>query len=151
MFFPNTELLQSSGIDSILRGVASSLSQAVDNEVIEDVRSMLFGPSPSSPAGDLVAINIERGRLNGVADYNTVRESYGLQRVSSFADITTDTNKQLALESLYGSVNDIDAFVGFLAEDIQAGSSVGESLNAILREQFGRLRDGDRFYFENAL
>ncbi|MFK8182534.1 MAG: peroxidase family protein [Phormidesmis sp.] len=151
VFFPNTELLQESGIDNILRGVASSSSQAVDNLVIEDVRSLLFGGSPNAPARDLVALNIERGRLNGVADYNTVRESYGLQRVETFADITADIHRQQTLASLYGSVNDIDAFVGFLAEDPLAGSSVGESLDAILREQFGRLRDGDRFYFENAL
>ena len=151
VFFPDTSLLQGSGIDNILRGVASSLSQAVDNAVIEDVRSLLFGEGPNAPARDLVALNIERGRLNGVADYNTVREGYGLQRVETFADITTDVDKQQTLQSLYGSVDDIDAFVGFLAEDNQAGSSVGESLNAILREQFGRLRDGDRFYFENSL
>ena len=151
VFFPNTALLQESGIDDILRGVASSASQAVDNAVIEDVRSLLFGESPNAPARDLVAINIERGRLNGVADYNTVRESYGLHRVETFADITSDVERQQTLRSLYGSVDNIDAFVGFLAEDPRVGSSVGESLNAILREQFGRLRDGDRFYFENSL
>lgn len=151
VFFPDTALLQESGIDSLIRGSASSLSQAVDNEVIEDVRSLLFGGSPNAPARDLVALNIERGRLNGVADYNTVRESYGLQRVETFAEITSDVERQGVLASLYGSVDNIDAFVGFLAEDHLAGSSVGESLNAILREQFERLRDGDRFYFENAL
>ena len=151
VFFPDTSLLQDSGIDNILRGVASSLSQAIDNEVIEDVRSLLFGGSPNAPARDLVALNIERGRLNGVADYNTVRESYGLQRVDSFAEITSDTERQETLASLYSSVDDIDAFIGFLAEDRLPGSSVGESLDAILREQFERLRDGDRFYFENSL
>ena len=137
VFFPNTALLQASGIDSLLRGVASSTSQAVDNAVIEDVRSLLFGNSPNAPARDLVALNIERGRLNGVADCNTVRASYGLQRVASFADITTDVTRQQTLASLYGSVDDIDAFVGFLAEDHLPGSSVGESLDAICASSLG--------------
>ncbi|MEO1147726.1 MAG: peroxidase family protein [Cyanobacteria bacterium J06638_22] len=151
VFFPGVDLLQREGIDGILRGVASSSSQRVDNLVIEDVRSFLFGEGPNSPARDLVAINIERGRLNGLADYNTVRQGYGLSRVNSFAGITSNPELQASLEQLYGTVDNIDAFVGILAEDLEPGSSVGETVGAILEEQFLRLRDGDRFYFENAL
>jgi len=137
-------------MDDILRGVASSLSQRVDNELIDDVRNLLFGTGPNAPARDLMAINIERGRLNGIADYNEVREAYGLSRVSSFAEITSDVQKQQTLAELYGSVEDIDAFVGLLAEGLRPGGSVGETAAVILQEQFSRLRDGDRFYFENA-
>jgi len=36
-----------------------------------------------------------------------------------------------------------------LVEDHVAGAALGESLVAILKDQFTRLRDGDRFYFEN--
>ncbi|MBE9137725.1 peroxidase [Nodosilinea sp. LEGE 07088] len=151
VFLPGTTLLQREGIDGILRGLASSQSQRVDNQVIEDVRSLLFGEGANSPARDLAAINIERGRLNGLADYNTVRATYGLPRVASFADITADPQLQAALAALYGSVDAIDAFVGLLAEDLLPGSSVGETVAAILQDQFTRLRDGDRFYFENAL
>lgn len=151
VFFPDVSLLQDEGIDGILRGVASSLSQRVDNQIIEDVRSFLFGEGPNSPARDLAAINLERGRLNGLADYNTVRESYDLPRVTSFAEITSNPELQSSLASLYGTVNNIDAFVGFLAEDLEPGSSVGETVGAILQNQFARLRDGDRFYFENSL
>lgn len=151
VFFPDISLLQTRGIDDLIRGVASSLSQAVDNELIEDVRSLLFGDGPNAPARDLSAINIERGRLNGVADYNTVRETYGLRRVTSFSQITSDVDKQNTLQELYGSVDNIDAFVGFLAEDLILGGSLGQTLTVILQNQFQRLRDGDRFYFENSL
>ncbi|MEO0869480.1 MAG: peroxidase family protein, partial [Cyanobacteria bacterium J06642_11] len=151
VFFPDISLLQTRGIDDLIRGVASSLSQAVDNELIEDVRSLLFGDGPNAPARDLSAINIERGRLNGIADYNTVRETYGLVRVTSFSQITSDVDKQITLQNLYGSVDNIDAFVGFLAEDPILGGSLGQTLTVILQNQFQRLRDGDRFYFENSL
>ncbi len=151
IFFPGVGLLQEEGIDGFLRGVASSQSQRVDNLVIEDVRSLLFGEGPNSPARDLAAINIERGRLNGVADYNTVRESFGLARVTSFSQISTSPEIQQTLQEIYGSVNDIDAFVGLLAEDLEPGSSVGETVGVILQDQFLRLRNGDRFYFENTL
>lgn len=148
-FFAGTDPLQNGGMEDILRGVASSLSQRVDNEIIDDVRNLLFGDGPNAPARDLAAINIERGRLNGLADYNEVRAAYGLDRVSSFAEITSDVQKQQTLAELYGSVDNIDVFVGLLAEDLRPGGSVGETTAVILQEQFSRLRDGDRFYFEN--
>ena len=151
VFFPGSGVLQEAGIDSIIRGISSSQSQQVDNEIIDDVRNLLFGMGPrgSVSARDLAAINIERGRLNGLADYNTVREAFGLSRVTSFAEITSDLEKQATLEELYGSVDNIDFFVGMLAEDLLPGASVGESIAAVLTEQFQVLRDGDRFYYEN--
>ncbi|NEQ49236.1 MAG: hypothetical protein F6K11_03760 [Leptolyngbya sp. SIO3F4] len=151
VFFPDISLLQTRGIDALVRGVASSLSQEVDNRLIEDVRSLLFGDGPNAPARDLSALNIERGRLNGIADYNTIRETYGLRRVTGFSEITSDLQKQTTLQELYGSVDNIDAFVGFLAEDPIFGGSLGQTLTVILQNQFLRLRDGDRFYFENSL
>ncbi|MGB3755961.1 MAG: peroxidase family protein [Rivularia sp. (in: cyanobacteria)] len=151
VFFPRGEVLQETGIDPILRGVSSSRSQKVDNEIIDDVRNILFGVGRPGTVTtrDLAAINIQRGRHNGLADYNTIRESFGLTRVTSFAEITSDVEKQATLEELYGSVDDIDFFVGMLAEDLLPGASVGESVSAVLSQQFENLRDGDRFYYEN--
>ena len=151
VFFPRGEVLQETGIDSILRGTSSTRSQRVDNEIIDDVRNLLFGVGrPGSvSARDLAAINIQRGRHNGLADYNTTREAFGLNRVTSFAEITSDVEKQAILEEQYGTVDNIDFFVGMLAEDLLPGASVGESVAAVLSQQFENLRDGDRFYYEN--
>ena len=149
VFFPGGAVLEEAGIDPILRGISSSVSQQVDNQIIDDVRNLLFGFGPNASARDLAAINIQRGRHNGLADYNTIRESFGLARVTSFAEITSDPEKQATLETLYGDVDNIDFFVGMLAEDLLPGASVGESVAAVLKNQFQRLRDGDRFYYEN--
>ncbi len=148
-FFPGSGALQEAGIDPILRGLAASASQRVDTETINDVRNLLFGFGPAASARDLFAINIQRGRANGLCDYNTLRTAFGLKRVQSFAEITSDLGKQAALESLYSSVDNIDAFVGMLAEDLHPGASVGETVAAVLVDQFSRLRAGDRFYYEN--
>ena len=45
----------------------------------------------------------------------------------------------------------IDVFAGAISERHLAGSSVGELVHAVLVDQFTRLRDGDRFYYENML
>ena len=44
-------------------------------------------------------------------------------------------------------INAIDPFVGMLAEDHLPGSNVGPVLNAMIRNQFLRLMDGDRFFY----
>ena len=53
------------------------------------------------------------------------------------------------MAALYKDVNNIDAWVGMLAEDHLPGSSLGATHNAVLRAQFMALRDGDRFWYQN--
>src|SRR5262249_57168852 len=52
------------------------------------------------------------------------------------------------LQALYGNVDNIDAWVGALAEDHVAGGSTGPLVRAVLADQFQRLRDGDRFWYQ---
>lgn len=135
-------------IAEVLRGFATQRAQNVDALVIDDVRNFLMR-GPGGPAFDLVALNIQRGRDHGLSDFNTVREAYGLDPVTSFADISSDADVQQALADAYGSVDDLDLWVAARAEDHVEGASVGATLQAVIGEQFRRLRDGDRFWFEN--
>ena len=81
------------------------------------------------PGGlDLAAINIQRGRDHGLPDYNQARVDFGLAPVAVFSDITSDAAMQAELQSLYGSVNDVDVWIGALAEDHLPGAIVGELL-----------------------
>lgn len=147
-FFAPHRIIQEGGIEPLLRGLASQVSQQVDNYIIDDVRNFLFGP-PGAGGFDLAALNIQRGRDHGLPSYNVVREAFGLPVANNFADITSDSVKQAALASVYNSVDDIDLWIGALSEDIVEGSMVGELLSAVLIEQFEALRDGDRFWYQN--
>jgi hypothetical protein len=69
--------------------------------------------------------------------------------VGSFADITSNPDLQNALAAEYGDVNNIDLWVGALAEDHLPGASIGPLLTTVFQDQFTRLRDGDWFYFEH--
>ena len=152
-FFTAPSILISEGdLDPILRGLASQPHQRVDAKVITDIRNFLFG-QPGSGGFDLASLNIQRGRDHGLPSYNAMRGLMGLSPVTSFADITSDTELQLQLFEAYGDVNDIDLWVGGLSEDAIAinGNQLGELFNAILVFQFTRLRDGDRFWYENDL
>ena len=112
----NPEVIQQNGIEAILRGLVAQSAEAVDLKVLDDLRNTLFGP-PGSGGIDLAAVDIERGRDVGLPDYNQAREDFGLARVTSFAEITTDVTVQAALAAVYGTVDNIDVIVGGLAED----------------------------------
>jgi len=147
----NTNLPNHEGdIDPFLKAAASGVTQEVDLRIVDDVRNFLFGP-PGSGGFDLAALNIQRGRDHGLADYNTARVAYGLPRVTSFAQISSNPATAAALQAAYGSVSNIDLWVGGLAEDHTSRGSLGPLFTRIVANQFTRLRDGDRFYYENSL
>jgi len=148
--FFNPNVVIDNGIDPILKYLASDDAQEVDTIVVNDLRNFLFG-QPGQGGFDLAAMNVQRGRDHGLADYNTVRVAYGLPRVTSFDQITSDKALQTKLASTYGSVDKIDLWIGGLAEDHLPNSSVGVTFTRIIADQFTRLRDGDRFWYQNAL
>jgi len=46
-------------------------------------------------------------------------------------------------------IDNLDAWVGMLAENRAEGALFGQVVSVIMERQFQILRDGDRFYFEN--
>jgi peroxidase len=146
--FFNPPLVVQRGADPILKYLATDNAQEIDNKIVPELQNFLFGP-PGSGGFDLASLNIQRGRDHGLADYNTVRAAYGLPKVTSFAQITSNQTVQNQLRQLYGNVNNIDLWVGALAEDHVAGGSVGPLIQRIVARQFQRIRDGDRLWFEN--
>ena len=133
-------------VDMLLNGLASQTAQENDVQLVDEVRNFLFGP-PGAGGLDLAALDIQRGRDHGLPDYNSLRAFYGLERVTSFEEITSAPEIQTRLEELYDSVDNVDAFIGAIAEDHLSGSSAGELVNAVTVNQFERLRDGDRFFY----
>ncbi|MCP5425299.1 MAG: peroxidase family protein [Gammaproteobacteria bacterium] len=149
-FFAPQRLVEEGGIAPILRGLAAQVCQKVDIYVIDDVRNFLFGP-PGAGGFDLAALNIQRGRDHGIPSYNDMRAGMGLNPVRNFAEISRDPEIQTRLANAYGAVDDIDAWVGGLAEDDLPGAMVGELIRTVLTRQFEALRDGDRFWYQLTL
>lgn len=148
-FFSPDEV-KDNGLEPVLRGLAAQICQSIDNYVIDDVRNFLFG-APGAGGFDLVSLNIQRGRDHGLASYNQARIDLGLAAMTDFSDISSDPVVVASLEEAYESVDDIDLWVGGLAEDHHRDAMVGELFFHILRKQFAALRDGDRFWYERSL
>lgn len=146
-YFSPGRVIREGGIEPLIRGMMVQKAQEVDLKFSDSVRNFLFGTNTMGL--DLVAINIQRGRDHGLPDYNTVREGVGLPKRKSFAEITPDKMMQEKLQSVYSSVDDVDLWIGGLAEPHVDGGCVGETFAHIIALQYRVLRDGDRFWYEN--
>ncbi|MEZ5324808.1 MAG: peroxidase family protein [Verrucomicrobiales bacterium] len=133
-------------VDAVFRGLMVKQMQEVDVLVVDDLRNFLFG-EPGAGGLDLISLNIQRGRDHGLPGYNDVRASLGLAKWSKFAEIATEPRLVAGLESLYDSTDSLDLWIGAMSEPHYGEGSVGETIAAGIREQFIRLRDGDRFFF----
>jgi hypothetical protein len=134
-------------IAPVLLGLASQRAEYVDPKIVDELRNFLFGP-PGSGGFDLAALNIQRGRDHGLPGYNAVRVGLGLGPAASFADVTSDPALQANLASVYDSPDEMDVWVGGLAEDHYRDALVGELVFTVLKGQFEALRDGDRLWYE---
>ena len=148
VFFNPMELINSGGLDPFLKGMATQVQQEFDGKIVDDVRNFLFGP-PGAGGLDLASININRGRERGLPGFNAVREAYGLAPYSFFPELNDDAQVFIGLQNLYGTVDQVDPWVGMLSEERMPGALIGPTLMTILEQQFEALRDGDRFYYEN--
>ena len=147
-FFQPLEILRAGGIDPYFKGMGAQIQQDLDCKVIDDVRNFLFGP-PGAGGLDLAAINIMRGRERGLPDFNRIRADIELDPVEDFTEVCSDGETASLLKDMYGTVDQIDPWVGMLAEDHMPQALCGETIMEIMKRQFSVLRDGDRFFYLN--
>ncbi|XP_068459769.1 dual oxidase 1 isoform X4 [Clinocottus analis] len=141
----------SQDIDDLLMGMASQIAEREDNVVVEDLRDFMYGPLRFTRS-DLVASTIQRGRDFGLRSYTELRKALDLPPVKTFEDINPElnsTNPQLLnnIAELYGrDISKLELFPGGLLESFDGPGPV---FSAIILDQFERIRNGDRFWFEN--
>ena len=150
--FFNNKLVQGEGIEPVLLGLVANDSQGTNRIMAAGLTKQLFQQPESEHGFDLAALNIQRGRDHGLPGYGAWRRQCNL----SHADIFQETNFEIKdatvrklLHDLYEDVEYADLWVAGLAEDPIPGAMVGPTFHCIIKEQFRRLRDGDRFWFEN--
>ncbi|TRY74903.1 hypothetical protein TCAL_04779 [Tigriopus californicus] len=140
------------GMEMIIGGLISQPAQSADRFIIPDLTNHLFQGNGSTFGTDLIARNIQRGREHGLASYNAYREFCGHQAACSWSkkpsDVASSTWK--ILKTLYNHPNDIDVFVGGLAETPQKGDLTGSTFQCLMAKQFQMLKEGDRYFFTHS-
>lgn len=99
----------------------------------------------------MVSLNLWRGRDHGLPGYNAYRKVCGLKPFVNFDELNTIMNPSVVarIASVYRSVDDIDLYIGGLTERHLPGSMLGPVFSCIIADQFARLKEGDRFFYEH--
>ncbi|EDW17736.2 peroxidasin [Drosophila mojavensis] len=152
-FFAPWRLAYEGGVDPLMRGMLAvpAKLKLPDQNLNTELTEKLF-QTAHAVALDLAAINIQRGRDHGIPGYNVYRKFCNLSVATDFEDLAgeiTNADIRKKLAELYGHPDNIDVWLGGILEDQVEGGKVGPLFQCLLVEQFRRLRDGDRFYYEN--
>ncbi|KAL6078002.1 hypothetical protein STEG23_027981 [Scotinomys teguina] len=147
-FFASWRIVYEGGIDPILRGLMATPAKLnrQDSMVVDELRDKLF-QQVRRIGLDLAALNMQRSRDHGLPGYNAWRRFCGLSQPRNLAQLSRVLkNQALARKflNLYGTPNNIDIWMGAIAEPLLPGARVGPLLACLFENQFRRARDGDR-------
>lgn len=153
-FFNTWRVVREGGIDPLLRGLMANQAKLnKQNQIlVDELREHLFELFKRIGL-DLGAINMQRGRDHGLPGYNAWRRFCGLSEPRNVAELAQVLNNRRLAEtfmSLYGTPQNIDIWMGAVAEPLLPNARVGELLACLIGNQFRRTRDGDRFYYESS-
>lgn len=138
-------------LDELTAGMVNQASQCYDPFITEDVSGHLFQAPEGQFGHDLAAINLQRGREQGLPGYNLFREWCGLPRAETFDQLEPYLTNHTAYHysRLYKHVDDIDLWSGGISERKLPGAAIGPTFACIIARQFSNTRRGDRFWYEN--
>jgi len=157
----NTTYLQSDTIgridllednfDAALRGALSAVVNAgpYGDEILNRI-----GKNAAGYGKDIISIDIQRARDQGLPSYLDVRRKCQLQpQINTFDDlyqILNATNVDL-LKSVYADAEDIDYYVGGIFEtfEILGNPLVGPTFGCVIGSQWDNFAGGDIYYYLN--
>ncbi|GMR36562.1 hypothetical protein PMAYCL1PPCAC_06757, partial [Pristionchus mayeri] len=134
-----------SGLDHLYRGLISIPARS-PQRITTAVTELIM-----SGEGDMASINIQRGRDHGLQPYNHYRKLCNLKTLASFDEWTevSDADVRKRVAELYSSPEELDVYTGGILEEPADNSLLGPTFACIISEQFVRLREGDRHYWQN--
>uniref|UniRef100_A0A8D1MAN0 Myeloperoxidase n=1 Tax=Sus scrofa TaxID=9823 RepID=A0A8D1MAN0_PIG len=152
-FFATWRVVLEGGIDPLLRGLMATPAKLnrQNQIVVDEIRERLF-EQVMRIGLDLPALNMQRSRDHGLPGYKAWRRFCGLPEPSTVGELgTVLKNLDLArkLMAQYGTPANIDIWMGGVAEPLNSKGRVGPLLACLIGTQFRKLRDGDRFWWQN--
>uniref|UniRef100_A0A8C5USI7 Thyroid peroxidase n=1 Tax=Microcebus murinus TaxID=30608 RepID=A0A8C5USI7_MICMU len=153
VFFNPWILIHGGGLDPLLRGLLASPAklQVPAQLMNQELTERLF-VLPNSSTLDLASLNLQRGRDHGLPGYNAWRRFCGLPRLETPAHLreaVADRSVADKMAALYKHPDNVDVWLGGLAEDLLPGARTGPLFACLIGKQMRALRDGDRFWWEN--
>lgn len=144
-------------LNELLSGMLKQSANRDDHFIVQDIRGYAPGPADFTRQ-DLIALLIQQSRYFHLPDYYKVREKLSIElqnRSSQYSHLwpnAFDHDDALSnkIKAIYGDDNSkIDVFIGGLLESNTLGP--GPLFSYLIRDQFQRIRDGDRMFYENTV
>lgn len=86
--------MSSVALERVLRGASRTITKLRDGEFVDQIRNLLIlSPELRNIRMDLLSINIQRGRDQGIPGFNALRECYGLKRFTDFSEVSGESAK----------------------------------------------------------
>ncbi|KAM3611950.1 uncharacterized protein V6R79_026304 [Siganus canaliculatus] len=152
-FFAPWRIVFEGGLDPVIRGLIGRRAKLNTQEhmMTDELRDRLF-EFTFDLALDLGALNMQRGRDHGLPGYNKWRKFCGLSQPRNLQELAVVLNNTVLAEkllNLYGTPDNIDVWLGGVAEPFVRGGRVGPLFACLIATQFQRIRQGDRLWWEN--
>ncbi|NXK41432.1 PERM Myeloperoxidase, partial [Piprites chloris] len=152
-FCATWRIIMEGGIDPLVRGMVVDPAKLMEQNqlLVEELQNHLFEQREVMGL-DLAAMNMQRGRDHGLPGYNAWRGFCGLSQprtVEEFSEVLGNPELAKKFLDVYGTLDNIDLWIGAVAEPVVPQGRVGPLLSCIIGTQFRNLRDGDRFWWEN--
>jgi len=127
-FLNNNSLVISRGVDSLITQCSQSRAGRIG--LLNTPAFLVDRKVPEHPSLEERTIALMRNaRLRSFNDY---RESYGLSRLTSYEQLTTDSIVRGRLEKLYGHIDNLEWYVGIFAEDYPDYLMMGELMTTMV-------------------
>ncbi|KAM4719237.1 eosinophil peroxidase-like [Anableps anableps] len=141
------------GVDPLLRGLLGRPAKlnTQDHMMVDALRERLF-QFVQHLALDLGSLNMQRGRDHGLPGYNAWRRFCGLSQPrnqAQLAQVLKNPTLARKLLELYGTPENIDVWLGGVAEPFVPGGRVGPLFACLIATQFKKIREGDRLWYQN--
>ncbi|NWT03049.1 PERE peroxidase, partial [Mionectes macconnelli] len=152
-FCATWRIIMEGGIDPLVRGMLVDRAKLMEQNrlLVEELQNHLFEQTEVMGL-DLAAMNMQRGRDHGLPGYNAWRGFCGLSQprtLEEFSEVLGNPKLAKKFLDVYGTLDNIDLWIGAVAEPVVPQGRVGPLLSCIIGTQFRNLRDGDRFWWEN--
>eukprot|EP00501_MAST-03F_sp_TOSAG23-6_P002217 GSMAST32.ASY1.ANO1.2317.1 assembled CDS len=136
-------------IDAILHGMTILPAQALDVRTVSAIRNTLLG-LPSQGGLDLTSLDIQRGRDHGLQDFLHMSKYYNKHSVSvnQIQDSIENNKHSVSVNQIQDSIENKLRSLYHIENTTQL-SNIDAIVDSIIVEQFRRIRDGDRFWYQN--
>jgi heme peroxidase len=128
-FMNNNPLVISRGVESLVEQCSRARAGRIG--LLNTPKFLVDRSTPDHPSLEERTISLMRqARLRSFNDY---RESYGLARMTSFAELTSDPELRGRLEALYDhDIDNLEWYVGIFAEDYPDYLMMGDLLTTMV-------------------